>query len=115
MIVTVVGLAFEARIAARTGMPVLCGNAPTLAAALDRAILKGCSGLISFGVAGGLAPELRPGTCVVASDILCGSARYTTDATWSRTLLETIPDAVHGTIVGVPEAVAHPDAKRSLF
>jgi len=116
MVITVVGLAFEARIAARTGAHVICsGDGRTLAASLDRAIRKGCRGLISFGVAGGLSPELRPGTCVVASAIISGTARYKTDESWSRNLLQAIPDAVYGTIMGVPAPVAHADAKRALF
>jgi hopanoid-associated phosphorylase len=116
MIITVVGLAFEARIAARAGAHVVCGgNGRTLATSLDRAVGKGCDGLISFGVAGGLSPELRPGACVVASAILCGAAQYKTDEIWSRNLLQAISGAVHGMIVGVSAPVAHADAKRALF
>lgn len=116
MIVTVVGLAFEARIVARAGMPVICGgDGNTLAAALDKAVLRGCTGLVSFGVAGGLSPDVRPGTCVVASAVLWGSRRHATDTAWSRSLIQAIPDAVHGTILGVSSAVAHTDEKQSLY
>jgi adenosylhomocysteine nucleosidase len=115
MIVMVVGLAFEARFAARAGMHVVCGgDGGTLGTSLNHAVMKGCSGFISFGVAGGLSPELRPGSCVVASAILSGAAQYMTDAIWSRTLLRLIPDAVYGAIVGVSSSVAQADAKRAL-
>ena len=78
--------------------------------------MKGCQGLISFGVAGGLSPELRPGACVIASEVLSGTARYATDAAWSRSLLQAIPNAVQGTILGVPGgAVAQTEEKRALF
>jgi adenosylhomocysteine nucleosidase len=115
-IVAVVGLAFEARIAARAGTTVVCsGGGRLFAAALDRAIGKDCRGLVSFGVAGGLSPRLEAGTCVVGAAILSGAARYATDATWSRSLLQAIPGAVHGAIVGVPAPIMQPEDKHALF
>jgi len=115
-IVAVVGLAFEARIAARAGTHVVCsGDGRTLAVALDRAIGRDCRGLVSFGVAGGLSPELGCGTCVVGSAILSQTTRYATDECWSRNLLRSIPDAVHGAIIGLPAPVIRPDDKHALF
>jgi hopanoid-associated phosphorylase len=115
-IVAVVGLAFEARIAARAGTHVVCsGDGRTLAVALDRAIGRDCRGLVSFGVAGGLSPELGCGTCVVGSAILSQATRYATDERWSRNLLRSIPDAMHGVIIGVPAPVIRPEDKHALF
>ena len=120
--IVVVGLAFEARIAAGPGIRVICsGDGRNLAASLARAIgearafTEGCGGLISFGVAGGLAPNLDPGACVVGSAILSGTTRMVTDRQWSQKLLQTIPDAVHGMLVGVPAPIGHPEAKRRLY
>lgn len=114
--IVVVGLAFEARIAAGAGMRVICsGDGSNLAATLTQAIDKDCRGLISFGVAGGLAPDLEPGTCVVASSILSGRTRIATDMEWSQKLLQTMSDAIYGPIMGVPAPVPHPSAKRALF
>jgi hopanoid-associated phosphorylase len=108
-------MAFEARIAAGAGARVICvGNTEMLAGALACAIDEDCRGLISFGVAGGLSPEVKAGTCVVASAIHAGTMRFKTDENWSRNLLQAIPNAVHGGIVGVAAPVAHPDAKRAL-
>lgn len=120
--IIVVGLAFEARIAAGPGVHVICsGDGRNLAAKLTAAIadarrlVHGCPGIISFGVAGGLAPHLLPGTCVVGSAVLSGSNRMPTSYEWSRKLLHTIPGAVSGMLLGVPAPIAHPDDKRALY
>src|SRR5580693_2708493 len=113
--IVVVGLAFEARVAAGPGIQVMCsGNGQGLAAALNRAVRGGCQGLISFGVAGGLAPGLRPGACVVGSAILSAKSRLPTDHSWSQKLLNTIPGAIYGPLFGVPAPVADPAAKQAL-
>ncbi len=113
--IVVVGLAFEARIAEGPGLRVICsGDGRNLAAALSRAIGEGYRGLISFGVAGGLHPDMHPGVCVVGSAVLSGTTRIATHRDWSQRLLQIIPEAVHGTIVGVPAPIAHPEAKRAL-
>ena len=120
--IIVVGLAFEARIAAGPGVRVICsGDGRNLAAKLTAAIadarkrVQGCPGIISFGVAGGLAPQLRPGTCVVGSAVISGEKRMPISAEWSQKLLQTIPDAIPGVLLGVPVPIAHPDEKRELY
>ena len=120
--IIVVGLAFEARIAAGPGVRVICsGDGRNLAAKLTAAIadarqrVQGCPGIISFGVAGGLAPQLRPGTCVVGSAVVSGERRMPISAEWSQKLLQTIPDAIPGVLLGVPTPIAHPDEKRELY
>ena len=112
----VVGMAFEARIAEGPGMHVICSaNGPLLATLLARTSIVGnCRGLISFGDAGGLLPNLRPGTCVVGSAILSGGTRIATDQPWSKAVLRRMPDAIYGMIAGVSAPVAEPDAKRAL-
>jgi hopanoid-associated phosphorylase len=113
--IVVVGLAFEARIAAGPGINVICsGDGRNLASSLAAAVRGGCGGLVSFGVAGGLHPDLEPGDCIVASAVLSGTSRIPTDRRWSQNLVETVPDAVLGVLVGVPAPVATPDAKRML-
>jgi adenosylhomocysteine nucleosidase len=121
-VIIVVGLAFEARIAAGPGVHVICsGDGRNLAAKLTAAIadsrkrVRGCPGIISFGVAGGLAPHLRPGTCVVGSAVLSGSSKMPISAEWSQKLLQAIPGAVSGMLLGVPAPIAHPDEKRALY
>jgi hopanoid-associated phosphorylase len=114
-VIAVAGMAFEARIAARAGTPVVCvGNTQKLTNVLLSAIGKDCRGLISFGVAGGLSPALKAGTCIVGSAIHAGTTRFVTDKNWSRNLLRAIPGAVHGEIAGVASPVARLEEKRAL-
>jgi adenosylhomocysteine nucleosidase len=113
--IVVVGMAFEARIASGLGVRVICGgDGQNLATSLARAMAVGCGGLISFGVAGGLTSDLKPGTCVIASVILDGKTQSPTDARWAQRLMRIIPDTVHGPIVGVRKPVAHSAAKAAL-
>jgi hopanoid-associated phosphorylase len=113
--IVVVGMAFEARIAAGLGVRVICGgDGSNLAPMLARAMAAGCGGLISFGVAGGLAPQLRPGTCVIGSSVLDDDGERPTDVRWAQRLMRIIPDAVHGPIMGVGAPIAQSAAKSAL-
>ena len=113
--IVVVGLAFEARIAAQSGLSVICaGSGRNLAGALSEAIGSGCEGLISFGVAGGLRADLPPGTCIVGSSIVAGDRRFSTDDDWSKNLLQCLPSAQSGALAGVGAPVMTADAKRAL-
>ncbi|MEJ2378905.1 MAG: phosphorylase [Pseudolabrys sp.] len=113
--IVVVGLAFEARIAAASGVQVICGgDGRNLRPSLHEAIAPGCKGLISFGVAGGLAPDLEPGTCIVGSGVVSADGRLATDRVWSQALLRAMPDAVPGVLAGAPAPVATPAEKGAL-
>jgi hopanoid-associated phosphorylase len=112
-VIALVGLAFEARIAAGPGVLVICRGRET-ADLLRLAIGAGCRSIISFGVAGGLAPDLLPGDCIVASAIIDYPAVRPTDPLWSRKLAEMIPDARHGPIMGVNSVVSNPADKCKL-
>src|SRR5262245_38316383 len=113
--IVVVGLAFEARIAAGPGVQVICsGDGRNLASSLASAVRGGCGGVVSCGFAGGLHRDLQPGDCIVASAVLCGANHLPTDRRWSRNLINTVPGAVLGVLAGVPAPVATPEAKRLL-
>jgi hopanoid-associated phosphorylase len=115
MVIAFVGMAFEAKIAAGPGVLVICRNARReLATLTESAARQGYRGIISFGVAGGLASNLRAGDWVVASAVLEGQTVRETDAAWSSRLLEMIGDASYAPIVGVEEPVGEPAKKREL-
>jgi hopanoid-associated phosphorylase len=114
-VIALVGLAFEARIAAGPGVFVICrGTENEVVAALSLAIKRGCRSFISFGVAGGLAPHLRPGDWIVASAIVDAQQVRPTDQVWSKRILEMIPGADYAPIVGVDTAITDPKAKRKM-
>lgn len=97
----VCGLAAEARIAEGEGVTVIAGGGdlPRLVAAIDAAASRSTA-ILSFGIAGGLDPSLRPGDIRVASDA-CAAAwdemsgegetsgkgeTWAADATWAAAL-----------------------------
>lgn len=59
------------------------------------------SGIISFGCAGALDPGLAPGSCVVASSVLCGGELVASDPVWTRALLHRLPCARPGRLAGL--------------
>ena len=116
LVIAFVGLDFEARIAAAPGVQVVCRTAgKELEEIADTAVRQGYRGLISFGVAGGLASHLRAGDWVVASSIREAQTVRATDAVWSRKLLGLIDGAIHAPILGVNSPVAEPAKKRELY
>ncbi len=110
-VIAVTGLAFEAKIAG--GMAVI-GDGLRTAAMLGAAVARGSRGIISFGVAGGLDPELMPGQWVVASAVVSDRELHAVDPRWSERLLDALPGARHATIAGVDAPVSDPRAKRVL-
>lgn len=76
-----VGFAAEAAIARRSGWPVGMGGGTTEGARREarRLIDAGATGLVSFGLAGGLDPRLRPGQLVVADAVLVDGVRFAAD------------------------------------
>jgi hopanoid-associated phosphorylase len=118
-LIAVVGLAFEARIAAGPGIRVISrGHDEELAVSLARAFREDARGVVSFGVAGGLSPNLAPGTCVIGSAIVSGTDRMNRVSThddWSENLLDAMPGAVCGPLYGSPRPVTTPRAKAALY
>jgi adenosylhomocysteine nucleosidase len=80
----VTGLAAEARIAAATHVTMIvgAGRAKRLAVDLETAIACGARRLLSFGIAGALAPNLQAGDLVVARGVQDASRWHSCDPTW---------------------------------
>ena len=114
-VVAVTCLALEAGIARGPGVSVICNQSSGLRAALGAAIAHGASGIISFGIAGGLAPDLVAGDWVVASGVRSGKNVIATDRAWAQTLLEALPNAIHAHVLGADSVIASPSEKFQLY
>jgi len=73
---------------------------------IGHAANDGCRGIVSYGVAGALCPDLRSGDVVVGSEVVGPDGRISTDDIWSAWLLSAIPTAVYGPIVGIDIPIA---------
>lgn len=114
----VTGLEAEARIARRAGLRTVIagGSKERRAALIARAVAEGATGLISFGIAGGLDPKLAPGTVLLPETVYAGpDESFVVDAAWRRRLQAHIPGAVGGTIYGAEAVVARVVEKKSTF
>ncbi|MDX7953219.1 phosphorylase [Lichenihabitans sp. Uapishka_5] len=115
-ILAVTGLQAEARIVAAPGVTALAGggDAARLAAMLEAHLQQGARAVISFGIAGGLAPGVSPGTLVVADAVRSGDDHWNTDASWRSALRAALPRSIAGPILGVDVPVADAAGKARM-
>jgi hopanoid-associated phosphorylase len=115
----VVGLRREARLLARLapGVRVACSGArPARAARLAEELLAdGAPALISFGLAGGLAPGLRPGRLLLPERVLLpGGGAIAVDPAWHARARAALPEAATAPLGGSDRPLADPAAKAAL-
>jgi hopanoid-associated phosphorylase len=116
MILAVTGLKREAEIAGGSGVIAVAGggDAVGLAAKLD-ALHGDISGVISFGLAGGLSPLLKAGEAVIADAVYFGKESWRCDNQWRVALAAKLPNAHLGPICGSDMVLESPRAKSALF
>lgn len=95
------------------------GARPARAYALSRELIgEGCQGLVSFGTAGGLKADLKPGTLVLADKVVRDDGKvFQASKPWLERMEKAVdgPGAVTGAaIAGSDTVVANPQAKRAL-
>src|SRR5690348_3515298 len=74
------GLAVEAKIARAAGFQVIVGAGdPDRTTALVEAAARRAKCLISFGIAGGLAPHLRAGDVILSAEVIAEDRRWRAD------------------------------------
>jgi adenosylhomocysteine nucleosidase len=100
-------------VARRLGCPVVAGGgtAAGAAEAAARLIRDGADALISFGLAGGLDPALRPGALAIPRQVRHGSFDYPCDPI----LLARLRGPTVERLLAAAEVVALPAAKQRLF
>lgn len=111
----VTGLRREARLLAGPGVVVIAGGGDHrgLEVTLEgRAAVA--SGIISIGIAGGLAADLRPGQWVVARAVVDHGRALPTESAWTGRLLARLPGAIEGVILGSDVIVADRARKAAL-
>lgn len=96
----------------------VAGDGERAAAAARAMIASGVRGLVSFGVAGGLDPALRPGDIVLADAVRrADGGTVATDDDWRERIARSLPGEIRvvaGAIVGVDAPVPTPGAKSAL-
>lgn len=109
----IVGLTAEARVARPLGWPVAVGGGTFegAVAATEQAIRDGASALVSFGLAGGLDPALRPGVVLSPIEVLVDGSRIATDASLRARLGAGLPVP----LLGARTVAATAAAKHALF
>jgi len=109
----VVGLDAEVRLARRFGVSVFVGGGTAAGAdaAATRAIAAGATALLSFGLAGGLDPALRPGDIVVPSVVVSRGVAFNADAV----LMARIGGATLHRLLGADSVAADVTTKQRLW
>lgn len=124
----VTGLAAEAALLTRfetepltLGTRVSCVGADSAraASAAEMLVLAGAGALISFGIAGGLDPDLRPGTLLLSDRVIAADGKaIAANETWRRAVLHQADDrnlpVAGGTLAGSDEALRRPGDKAAL-
>ncbi|HKT53359.1 MAG TPA: hypothetical protein VJP88_02835 [Caulobacteraceae bacterium] len=114
MILAATGLKREARSLGGPSVHVVAGGGDRRR--LERELgdaARGAAGVISIGLGGALAADLRPGDWVVASGVrtLDASEPTPTDPAWTASLLRRLPGARSGLIFGSDIIVADQASK----
>lgn len=119
-VLVVTGLAREAACISGEGLTTLRSGADAalLRVTLERAMEESYAAVVSFGLAGGLSRELRPGDVVVGDAAISGGARFSTDLALTTLLSEGLAGAggkvTVGAVAGVDAPVLDVPAKALL-
>jgi hopanoid-associated phosphorylase len=112
MILAATGLRREARLIASPQVQVIPGGGRS--AALEAALFAAAAGaeaVISIGLGGALAPQLRAGDWVIAERIVWPGGGAPTNPGWTKALLARLPAARAGTLLGSEVIVTDRPAK----
>jgi hopanoid-associated phosphorylase len=71
--------------------------------------------MLSFGVCGALAPDLKAGDLIVGSSVICEDQQWPADGAWSQRLTQALPNARQAAIAAGDAMIGSAAAKRALF
>ena len=119
-VLIVTGLVQEARIAAGPGMVVICSSSDprqlrALLTVFDPSTIRG---VISFGVAGGLDPSLKPGDIVLATEVVAGDGRWLAGLSLNEEVIANLAlkrRVVRGGLAGAEEVIVARARKAALW
>jgi adenosylhomocysteine nucleosidase len=121
-VAAITGLEAEARIARRAGLEAAAsGGVAARTLALAEAFLReGADALLSFGIAGALAPHFAAGTLLLPRLVLDeDGSHHAVDETWRARVATMLAaagqPAESGVMLGAGEAAATPVRKAALF
>lgn len=103
------GLAAEAKIARRAGMPAVVGGGHhrrTVEVIEEAAGQAEC--LVSFGIAGALAPHLKPGDIILSTEVVDEDRRWLSSESLRLRVPELIAQtgAIEGAVLGAQTVIA---------
>jgi hopanoid-associated phosphorylase len=113
-ILAVVGMRSEAAMLPDGMRVIVSGGDPNRLRALLRQAPEGITGVLSFGIAGGLDPSLTTGDLVVATRVRGPGGAYAADPDWSAELARRC-GARLGMVAGASAVVGEPAGKRRLW
>ncbi|MBV9828337.1 MAG: hypothetical protein JO001_22110 [Alphaproteobacteria bacterium] len=108
------GLAAEARIARAAGFQVIVGAGDAgRTTALVRDAVRDAKCLISFGVAGGLAPHMRPGDVILSAEVIGPEQRWTAAPDFLSQVHDLAREigAIDGPVLGSGEIISTKEDK----
>lgn len=113
----VTGMLAEAKLLDGMGYDVVAGGGDPVstAAKIEQLVQGGATHLASFGIAGALDPNLRPGDLIVADAVRTPDGTIVScDPEWVQHACSRIPTARNALIAGNSVAIATPGAKAAL-
>jgi adenosylhomocysteine nucleosidase len=111
VLVAVTGMQREARLLrGRCDVIVAGSDNSTLAPKIEAAVERGARAVLSFGICGGLSPELGVGRVVVGTEVICQNERWRADEAWSNALTGPC-GAVTGAVAGSDSVLLTEDSK----
>lgn len=117
-LLVVTGLQREAQIAAGDGVMTVCsGGSRSVLSQWLAGVEPPRGGVLSFGLAGGLSPDLRSGDLVLGSHVLEQSERHDVHGDWHSAILSASESTMrvrHGGITGHDVVVARAADKAAL-